>query len=115
MLWVPEGFAHGFMALEDNTAILYRTTKEYSKEWSRGVLGNDPALGITVLLFWPNRYCLIRTKAGRSFRTQRLKHRCDILDYSCKVCGSNNLVKVLDLGSMPNANGFLTKQQLKRG
>lgn len=35
------------------------------------------------------------------------------MDYVCKVCGSKNMVKVLDLGSMPNANGLVTKEQLK--
>lgn len=50
ILWVPEGFAHGFMALEDNTTILYRMTKEYSKEQSRGIIWNDPALAVS----WPS-------------------------------------------------------------
>ena len=45
-LWIPEGFAHGFLALEDNTYFLYKCTNVYAKEYERGVLWSDPALGI---------------------------------------------------------------------
>jgi len=46
ILWVPEGFAHGFLSLEDNTDLLYKVTKEYSKEHESGLYFNDPILGI---------------------------------------------------------------------
>lgn len=49
MLWVPEGFAHGFMALTDNTQFVYKTTDYWAKDYERTLLWNDPALGIT----WP--------------------------------------------------------------
>ncbi len=45
-LWIPQGFAHGFVVLEDETFFLYKCTSVYSKEHDRGVLWNDPALGI---------------------------------------------------------------------
>jgi dTDP-4-dehydrorhamnose 3,5-epimerase len=48
-LWVPEGFAHGFIALEDNTEVLYQTTKEYNKEAEAGFIYNDPLVNID----WP--------------------------------------------------------------
>ena len=49
MLWVPEGFAHGFMALTDDVEFLYKTTDVWFKQHERTLLWNDPALGIT----WP--------------------------------------------------------------
>ena len=49
MLWIPEGFAHGFVALEEDTHFLYKTTDYYHKESERSILWSDPALGIC----WP--------------------------------------------------------------
>lgn len=49
MLWIPAGFAHGFLALEDNTHFLYKTTSYYNKSSEGTLLWHDPALAIT----WP--------------------------------------------------------------
>ncbi len=48
-LWVPEGFAHGFLALEDDTHFLYKTTDVYAKDCERSIRWDDAALGIQ----WP--------------------------------------------------------------
>lgn len=44
--WIPAGFAHGFVALEDDTIFTYKCTNVYSKEHDRGIRYNDPAIGI---------------------------------------------------------------------
>lgn len=48
-LWIPEGFAHGFMALEDDTHFLYKTTDYYAKDCERSIVWNDADIGIA----WP--------------------------------------------------------------
>jgi dTDP-4-dehydrorhamnose 3,5-epimerase len=48
-LYIPEGFAHGFQTLVDNTEVLYQMSAPYSAESARGVRWNDPAFGID----WP--------------------------------------------------------------
>jgi len=49
MLYVPEGFAHGFLTLEDNTEVFYQMSEFYAPDCARGVRWNDPAFGIR----WP--------------------------------------------------------------
>ena len=49
MIWVPPGFAHGFVTLTDGTEVLYKCTDYYAPEWERSVLWNDPEVGIE----WP--------------------------------------------------------------
>lgn len=49
MLWVPEGFAHGFVVVSDTAEFLYKTTDYWAPEFERSILWNDPAIGIQ----WP--------------------------------------------------------------
>ncbi|WP_260926828.1 dTDP-4-dehydrorhamnose 3,5-epimerase [Novosphingobium sp. 9] len=49
MFWVPEGFAHGFLTLEDNTNFLYKCTAPYAPQSEHCLLWNDPAVDIA----WP--------------------------------------------------------------
>ena len=46
VLFIPEGCAHGFMALEDNTIFSYQCTNKYQPECCGGIIFNDPSLGI---------------------------------------------------------------------
>lgn len=49
MLWVPEGFAHGFLVLSESAEFLYKTTNYYAPAHERCVVWNDPDIGIQ----WP--------------------------------------------------------------
>jgi len=49
MIWVPPGFAHGFLVVSDHAEVVYKTTDYYAPEHERTLLWNDPALGIQ----WP--------------------------------------------------------------
>lgn len=46
MLWIPEGFAHGFVVLSESAEFLYKTTDYWAPEHERSILWNDPALAI---------------------------------------------------------------------
>lgn len=48
-LWIPEGFAHGFLVISDIAEFLYKTTNYYSPKYEGNILWNDKALNIT----WP--------------------------------------------------------------
>jgi dTDP-4-dehydrorhamnose 3,5-epimerase len=48
-MWVPEGFAHGFLVLKDNTEFLYKTTDYYALQYERCIRWDDPEIGIE----WP--------------------------------------------------------------
>lgn len=48
-MWIPPGHAHAFLALEDDTHFLYKTTDYYAKDCERSLAWNDPMLAIT----WP--------------------------------------------------------------
>jgi dTDP-4-dehydrorhamnose 3,5-epimerase len=45
-LWVPRGFAHGFVVLSDSAEVAYKADDYYAPEWERSLLWNDPEIGI---------------------------------------------------------------------
>ena len=49
MLWIPPGFAHGFLVLSEVADFLYKTTAYYAPQWDRGIRWDDPQIGVQ----WP--------------------------------------------------------------
>ncbi len=70
-LWVPPGFAHGFLVLSESADFLYKTTEYYAPEHERCLAWNDEALGIA----WPEAGVLqlsAKDQRGVSFRDAEL-------------------------------------------
>jgi dTDP-4-dehydrorhamnose 3,5-epimerase len=67
MLWVPPGFAHGFLVLSDWAEVLYKTTDYYAPQFERTIRWDDPDIGID----WPltgNPQLSAKDKLGQSMR-----------------------------------------------
>jgi dTDP-4-dehydrorhamnose 3,5-epimerase len=65
MLWVPPGFAHGFVVLSETAEFLYKTTDYYAPEFERSILWNDPALGIDWRLNGATPLLAAKDQAGK--------------------------------------------------
>ena len=63
MFYVPEGFAHGFQTLTDNSEVFYQMSEFYHPESARGVRWNDPAFGIK----WPKIHYRIVSEIDRRY------------------------------------------------
>jgi len=61
MLYVPIGFAHGFCVLSDEADVLYKVTAEFDPELDRGILWNDPEIGVQ----WPFAEPVLSPKDGQ--------------------------------------------------
>jgi dTDP-4-dehydrorhamnose 3,5-epimerase len=57
-LWIPEGFAHGFLTLSDTVEFLYKTTDFYSKDHEQAIMWNDE----TIRIDWPLQEVLLSSK-----------------------------------------------------
>lgn len=58
MLYIPPGFAHGFCVLSQEADVVYKVTAEYARELDRGIIWNDPDIGIQ----WPIAYPILSPK-----------------------------------------------------
>lgn len=67
MLYTPEGFAHGFQTLVDNTEVSYQISASYQPEYARGVRWNDPVFGIE----WPVSHPILSAR-DRAFADHKL-------------------------------------------
>ena len=74
--WVPEGFAHGYCTLEDDTEVQYKVSKFYSPPHERGIAWNDPALAIG----WPFSVEVV-TISNRDRELPRLAEQPDLFEY----------------------------------
>lgn len=98
MLWVPPGFAHGFMALEDDTHFLYKTTNFYNKNSERSLKWSSPLLKIK----WP------------SLSKIKINEKDDLapnFEFEKVIEGRNNaqnsIVKLLDFKCLGDDRGSL--------
>ncbi len=66
LFWLPPGFAHGFLTLEENTVFSYKCTQVYNRESEESIIWNDPDLNIT----WPEKTPIItdRDRNGKLFK-----------------------------------------------
>jgi len=70
-LWVPPGFAHGFLVISDSADFLYKTTDYYAPAYERCILWSDPAIGV----LWPSNIetqLSAKDMAGRPFASAEL-------------------------------------------
>lgn len=61
MFYIPEGFAHGFLALTDEVHLMYKCSNEYAPQYDAGIIWNDPEIGIK----WPVGEPLLSDKDSR--------------------------------------------------
>ena len=61
MLYIPEGFSHGFMTLTDDTEVFYQMSVFYAPDFARGIRWNDPQFGIA----WPRAVSIMAEKDKR--------------------------------------------------
>ena len=74
-MWVPEGFAHGFVVLSDTAEFLYKTTNYYAPEHERCIAWNDPTIGI----IWPEGLTpqlSAKDQVGQALSKAELFDRC---------------------------------------
>ena len=69
-LWIPEGFAHGFLTLSDTAEFLYKTTDFYSKDHEEAIQWNDKTIGID----WPTKEVSLSSKDSAAVSFKEAKY-----------------------------------------
>jgi len=69
-MWIPEGFAHGFLTLSDTAEFLYKTTDFYSKEHEQAIIWNDETIGIE----WPMKEVSLSSKDNTAVSFKEAKY-----------------------------------------
>jgi dTDP-4-dehydrorhamnose 3,5-epimerase len=69
-IWIPEGFAHGFLTLSDTAEFLYKTTDFYSPEHEQSILWDDETIGID----WPMKEVSMSSKDNASLSFKEAKY-----------------------------------------
>jgi dTDP-4-dehydrorhamnose 3,5-epimerase len=77
-LWVPEGFAHGFLVLSDVAQVLYKTTGYYSPADEQCIRWDDPAIGIPWPLQGANPILSAKDAAGKPLAQARVFEKGDL-------------------------------------
>lgn len=83
MLYIPEGFAHGFQTLTDNAEVFYNLGQVYSPQHARGLRHNDPTIGID----WPAEMTVISDRDAHLPLFAEFER--SVLDASQKAVGRN--------------------------
>ena len=69
-MWIPEGFAHGFLTLSDTAEFLYKTTDFYSKDHEQAIIWNDETIGID----WPMQEVSLSSKDNTALSFKEAKY-----------------------------------------
>ena len=69
-LWIPEGFAHGFLTLSDTAEFLYKTTDFYSKNHEQAIIWDDKTIGID----WPMKDVSLSSKDNAALSFKEAKY-----------------------------------------
>lgn len=83
-LWMPPGFAHGFLVMSLSADVLYKTTDYYAPEHERTILWNDPEIGIR----WPKGYELKLSEKDRRGMSLKEAQKRDVMLQS-KITNTN--------------------------
>lgn len=99
MMWIPEGFAHGFVVVSDSAEFLYKTTDYYAPEYERCILWNDPQICIR----WPLQEAPFLSPKDRDGSLLQHAERVDMGGVHGSLGESGNEWRVPNIDLLPSA------------